>query len=152
MRELTSRERIARILKRQPVDRIGLHEGFWGETVRKWRDEGHLGAEESPEDHFHFDLRKYGGHTCAAWMDYTEEVLEETDETRLVRNALSHQGFSLVEVISQCPQQYGRWNSSGTAHAMLDWQKEHAVRLEKAAEMSPQELVDKFTIGEIVNR
>jgi 2-oxoglutarate ferredoxin oxidoreductase subunit beta len=71
--------------------------------------------------------------------------------TRLARNALSHQGFSLVEVISQCPQQYGRWNNSGTAHAMLDWQKEHAVRLEKAAEMSPQELADKFIIGEIVN-
>ncbi len=71
--------------------------------------------------------------------------------TRLVRNALSHRGFSLVEVISQCPQQYGRWNSSGTALDMLGWQKEHAVRLEKAAKLSPQELAGKFIIGEIVN-
>ena len=87
MPELTSRERIDRILRRQPVDRIGLDESFWGETVKKWRDEGHLGADESPEDHFHFDLRKYGGHTCAAWLDYTEEIIEETEETKLVRNA-----------------------------------------------------------------
>jgi len=72
--------------------------------------------------------------------------------TRLVRDALRHQGFSLVEVISQCPQQYGRWNRSGTALDMLDWQKEHAVRAEKATNMSPQELADKFIIGEIVNQ
>jgi len=87
MSELTPRERIARILRREPVDRIGLHESFWPDAVRRWRGEGRLGPEESPHDHFGLDVRQYGGHTMAAWMDYTEEVLEETDETKLVRNA-----------------------------------------------------------------
>jgi 2-oxoglutarate ferredoxin oxidoreductase subunit beta len=72
--------------------------------------------------------------------------------TRVVRNALLHRGFSLVEVISQCPQQYGRWNKVGTAYDMLEWQKEHAVRVEKAAQMSPPDLVDKIVIGEFVSR
>jgi 2-oxoglutarate ferredoxin oxidoreductase subunit beta len=72
--------------------------------------------------------------------------------TTVVRNALLHKGFSLVEVMSQCPQQYGRWNRAGTPLDMLQWQKEHAVRVEKAAKISPAELVDKFVIGEIVSR
>ena len=72
--------------------------------------------------------------------------------TRVVRKALLHEGFSLVEVMSQCPQQYGRWNKSGTASDMLKWQKEHAVRIEKAAKMAPSELTDKIVIGEFVNR
>jgi 2-oxoglutarate ferredoxin oxidoreductase subunit beta len=72
--------------------------------------------------------------------------------SRVVRKALLHEGFSLVEVTSQCPQQYGRWNKAGTASDMLKWQKEHAVRIEKAAKMEPSELTDKILIGEFVNR
>ena len=72
--------------------------------------------------------------------------------TRVVRSALLHEGFSLVEVMSQCPQQYGRWNKSGTAYDMLKWQKDHAVRVEKAGQMSSSELEDKFVIGELVSR
>ncbi len=87
MAELSSRERMARILKRQPADRIGVHESFWPETDRKWRAEGHVPEGESLDDHFRLDLRKYGGHTMVAWIDYKEEVLEETDQTKLVRNA-----------------------------------------------------------------
>ena len=87
MREMTSRERIDRILKRQPADRVGVHESFWGDTKAKWVAEGHVRQEEALEDHFGLDLRKAGGHTVAAWMDYKEEIIEETDETKLVRNA-----------------------------------------------------------------
>jgi 2-oxoglutarate ferredoxin oxidoreductase subunit beta len=72
--------------------------------------------------------------------------------SRLVRDALLHKGFSLVEVMSQCPQQYGRWNRAGTPFDMLQWYKKSAVRVEKAAKMSPEELADKIIIGEIVNR
>jgi 2-oxoglutarate ferredoxin oxidoreductase subunit beta len=68
----------------------------------------------------------------------------------ITRNALQHKGFSLVEIVSQCPQQYGRWNKSGTAYDMLQWQKDSAVRVEKAARMLPEELADKIVIGEMV--
>ena len=37
---LTSKERINRIIRHQPVDRIGLFEVFWGETVRSWVAQG----------------------------------------------------------------------------------------------------------------
>ena len=32
---LTGAERIANILRRKPVDRIGLFEHFWGDTQKK---------------------------------------------------------------------------------------------------------------------
>ena len=38
------------------------------------------------------------------------------------------------------------------AVAMMKWQKEHAVRVEKSADMSEEELKDKFTIGVLVDR
>jgi 2-oxoglutarate ferredoxin oxidoreductase subunit beta len=72
--------------------------------------------------------------------------------SRVVRNALLHKGFALVEVMTQCPEQYGRWNKVGTPFDMLMWQKESAVRVEQAAKMSPEELAGKFIIGELVSR
>ena len=72
--------------------------------------------------------------------------------TRVVKNALLHKGFALVEVITQCPQQYGRWNNSGTAYEMLEWQKENAVRKEQANEEMADSYGESFVIGEIVNR
>jgi 2-oxoglutarate ferredoxin oxidoreductase subunit beta len=72
--------------------------------------------------------------------------------TDLVRSALLHRGFALVEVIFQCPQQYGRWNRAGSAYEMLMWQRSHAVRAEQMVRMTTDDLRDKFVIGELVNR
>lgn len=71
--------------------------------------------------------------------------------TKVVKNALLHKGFALVEVIAQCPQQFGRWNNSGTAYEMLVWQKENAVRIEQAATLMADGPGEHFVIGEIVN-
>ena len=86
MRELTGRERILRILQREPVDRIGVCESFWGETLAKWRSEGHMAEDVSPEAHFDFDFLGAGWFNMTADLDSPDEVLEETDETQLIRN------------------------------------------------------------------
>jgi uroporphyrinogen decarboxylase len=83
---LTSRERMVRILKRQPVDRIGAYESFWSDTHRKWAAQGHVGKDESLEDHFRFDLRLCGAFNLVADLDFKEEIVEETEETKLVRS------------------------------------------------------------------
>lgn len=72
--------------------------------------------------------------------------------SRLVRDALLHKGFSLIEVMAQCPQQYGRWNNSGTPYEMLEWEKEHAVRADQWEKLPEAERADKFVIGELVKR
>jgi len=86
MPALTSKERIARILRREPVDRIGLDESFWGDTRKKWEAEGHLREGESLADHFGFDLRHAWVFNVVADLDFQNQTVEETEETKLVRN------------------------------------------------------------------
>jgi len=45
---MTHRERILAVLEYRPYDRLPLiHFGYWTETLAKWRDEGHITAEEA---------------------------------------------------------------------------------------------------------
>jgi uroporphyrinogen decarboxylase len=44
---MTNRERALAVLRYQPYDRLPVvHFGYWGETLQKWVDEGHLEQEE----------------------------------------------------------------------------------------------------------
>ena len=52
-----------------------------------------------------------------------------------------------MEVISNCHTQYGRRNKMADPVVMMQWMKEHAVTVEKARKMSPEELAGKFTVG-----
>jgi uroporphyrinogen decarboxylase len=92
---LTGKERIQRILRHQPVDRIGLFEVFWRETAQRWTDEGHIECPDDIADHFGLDLLRTGGAlTPGAWrlvnligdLDAGDQVVEETDDAKLVRN------------------------------------------------------------------
>lgn len=68
---------------------------------------------------------------------------------KLITKALEHKGFSFIEVVSQCPIGFGRRNKMGDPYDMLMWQKEHAVNVKAAENMSEEELKDKYIIGEI---
>ncbi len=68
---------------------------------------------------------------------------------KLFEQALRKKGFSFVEVIVQCPTAFGRRNRFKNALDQLHWQKEHAVPVQAAEKMSPEELKDKFTTGVI---
>lgn len=83
---MTGIERIGNILKRKPVDRIGLFEHFWGDTWKLWTAQGHVAEGVSPEDHFGFDLQLSWPFNMMARLDVEPEVVEETDETVLVRD------------------------------------------------------------------
>ena len=86
MPEMSGRERIARILKRQPVDRIGLYEHFWGDTRKVWTDQGHLTPDEDLADHFGFDMDLCWCFDVTADLDFQPVVVEETDETVVTRD------------------------------------------------------------------
>jgi uroporphyrinogen decarboxylase len=83
---MTGVERISRILKRQPVDRIGLFEHFWGDTLQKWQAGGHIDSGEDLAGHFGFDMSTCWAFNMVARMDFEPEVIEETDETILTRD------------------------------------------------------------------
>ena len=70
----------------------------------------------------------------------------------LIARAIVKRGFAVVEAVTHCHTQYGRRNRMGTAVEMLRWQKESAVRVEKAKEMTEEQLRGKFTIGILADR
>jgi 2-oxoglutarate ferredoxin oxidoreductase subunit beta len=71
---------------------------------------------------------------------------------QLIEKALLKKGFSVVEVISQCQTHFGRLNKKGNQIEMLKWQRDHAVPVEKAQKMAPEEMAGKFEIGALVDR
>jgi 2-oxoglutarate ferredoxin oxidoreductase subunit beta len=73
----------------------------------------------------------------------------------LIEKGIKHRGFSFIEIISQCPTNYGRRNRAkmGTSGPeMMRWQKEHAVPVKKAQSMTEEELKDKIIIGTLVEK
>jgi 2-oxoglutarate ferredoxin oxidoreductase subunit beta len=69
-----------------------------------------------------------------------------------LERALLNKGFSVVEIVSQCPTQYGRLNRMGSAVEMLKWFKERSVNQDKAKQSDPEALRGKIIIGEFVNK
>jgi 2-oxoglutarate ferredoxin oxidoreductase subunit beta len=70
----------------------------------------------------------------------------------LMEKAILKQGFSVVEVIAHCQTQYGRQNRLGSAVEMMEWQRDHAITVERTATMKPDELQDKIVIGVLVDK
>ncbi|MBR5109543.1 MAG: 2-oxoacid:ferredoxin oxidoreductase subunit beta [Clostridia bacterium] len=65
----------------------------------------------------------------------------------LIQDGIRNKGFSIIDVASICPTYYGRKNKKGDAVAMMQWQRDHAVTVEQAAKMDPEQLKDKLVIG-----
>jgi 2-oxoglutarate ferredoxin oxidoreductase subunit beta len=70
----------------------------------------------------------------------------------LMEKAFLKPGFSVVEVIAHCHTQYGRQNRLGSAVEMMEWQRDHAVPVEKALKMKSEEFKDKILIGVLVDK
>ncbi len=65
----------------------------------------------------------------------------------MIRDGISHKGYSVVEAVVQCPTYFGRFNAIRNPLDMLLWQKDHAVNIKAAAKMKPEDLEGKFLIG-----
>ena len=68
---------------------------------------------------------------------------------QLMVRAANHKGFSVLEALSPCPIAYGRRNKLGGAVDMLKDMKEKSVSVEKAGDMTAEELEDKNVTGVI---
>lgn len=86
MLEMKPRERVKNLLERKPVDRASFHEGVWDETSKRWRAEGHLRQNEDIEQHFEMEIAEAGWFTVEANLDALSTIVEEDEETKLVRN------------------------------------------------------------------
>ena len=87
----TPRDVIDSLLRRKPAERVGVVDNPWGDTLKKWADEEGYPKDEkgnpvNPVDHFHFDMVGVGGWFDALPIRGFSEVIEETDEWKVVRN------------------------------------------------------------------
>ena len=80
MEQLTSRERVARLLRHEEADRIALFDNFWSSTTERWHKEG-LPQETSPLDYFDFDIVQISADLS---LQLPVEVLEENNSSAKV--------------------------------------------------------------------
>ncbi|MGI6173604.1 MAG: uroporphyrinogen decarboxylase family protein [Christensenellales bacterium] len=78
---MTGKERISRILRHEKVDRIGLYEHFWGDTMHEWIEQGHLREGACLEDEFGFDMQECWAFNLTADLDFVPKVVAEDAET-----------------------------------------------------------------------
>jgi 2-oxoglutarate ferredoxin oxidoreductase subunit beta len=58
--------------------------------------------------------------------------------TEVLKAAIVHDGFSVVEVLTQCPTYFGRKNKMGGAAEMMEWFKENTTPVgSKAKQLNP---------------
>ena len=85
-----SREVIDALLRKGPAERVGVNDSPWHDTLRKWVEQGYptddKGEPVGAAGHFGYDMAGAGG-----WFDWqpkrdVNDVLEETDEWKIVRN------------------------------------------------------------------
>ena len=70
---------------------------------------------------------------------------------KAMERALTHRGFSLVEIVSQCPTHFGRYAlNTGDPNAVLDWIKDYTYTDAQAQKRQPEELVGKLRCGQYI--
>ncbi len=70
---------------------------------------------------------------------------------RFIKNALNKKGFSVVEMISDCPVSYGKMNKLRTPIQMLEWIKSISIPESTWKKLSEEEKKDKIPTGEFLN-
>lgn len=87
-----------------------------------------------------------GAPFVARWTTYHPRQM-----TKSLKKAITTQGFSFIEVISQCPVQYGKVTKSGNALDLLKFYKQNSVRVDKAKTLDAEELKGRIIVGEFVD-
>jgi 2-oxoglutarate ferredoxin oxidoreductase subunit beta len=100
----------------------------------------------NPEEAFNLStlMKEAGATYIARWTTvHARQVINA------IKKGIQNKGFSFIEILAQCPTQYGRRNKLGDAVQMMEWLKANSVLKEKAEKMSPEELQGKFILGEL---
>ena len=63
--------------------------------------------------------------------------------TKIFRQAILHEGFSMVEVMSQCPTYFGRKNKIGSAVDMMEYYKNNTTSIGSKAKKENPDLIER---------
>jgi 2-oxoglutarate ferredoxin oxidoreductase subunit beta len=70
----------------------------------------------------------------------------------LFKQGVNKKGFALVEIIADCPTQFGRYNRMSEPVEMLKWLQGKSVTVAQAAKMTPEELEGKIVTGVLCDK
>ena len=70
-------------------------------------------------------------------------VYHAQQATDLIRQAIIHEGFSVVEILSQCPTQFGRRNKGGSAAEMMESYKRNTTPIGSKAKKENPNLLER---------
>jgi len=65
-----------------------------------------------------------------------------TEMIKILEKAIAHKGFSVVEILSQCPTYFGRKNNLGSAVDMLRYYKSHTVPIGSKEKKKNPDLIE----------
>ena len=85
------------------------------------------------------EMAKAAGATFVA-RTTTYHAQQATD---LIRQAIIHEGFSVVEILSQCPTQFGRRNKGGSAAEMMESYKRNTTPIGSKAKKENPDLLER---------
>ena len=85
------------------------------------------------------ELSKAAGATFVA-RTTSYHVQQMTD---IIRQAILHEGFSVVEVLSQCPTYFGRKNKAGDAVDMVKYFKDNTTSIGSKAKKDNPDLIER---------
>ena len=85
------------------------------------------------------ELAKAAGATFVA-RTTSYHVQQITD---IIKKAVLHEGFAVVEVLSQCPTYFGRKNKAGDAVDMVKWFKNNTTPIGSKAKQENPELIER---------
>jgi len=69
-----------------------------------------------------------------------------------IKKVLQHRGFSLIEILSQCPTNFGRYAlKTDDPEKVLNWIKKQSISIAQSKRLTEAEKADKFIIGEFIN-
>lgn len=90
--------------------------------------------------------------TAGAVLVARSTVYHVSRTDRLLLQAIRKPGFSLVEILSPCPTNFGRQNRLGSNIDMMRALKQNAVPIERWSRMDEAERSGRFAIGVLADR
>jgi len=88
-----------------------------------------------------------GGSYVARWTTFHAFQLMES-----MQNAIRKEGFSFVEIMSQCPVSYGKMTGMSDAVSILHFLKDSSIHVDDTKGMSEEDLEGKMVVGKLVER
>lgn len=93
-----------------------------------------------------FDLAELS-HCAGASFVARTTAFHTIEARQIFEKAIQKKGFSVVEVLSQCPVAFGRLNNQSSPVEMLEWQKNNTIPIQAYEKLPPEKKEGKIIRG-----